>query len=113
MHTVTTNIRQPTTCAELDETQSYIDDMEYLLAGFQPGKLLGGRCVSAIKFAELYIKPSFRMHLRTESALEQVFDLLKDASVVPSLNLCTAFILYILSSDTLATVINSSTTCWT
>lgn len=38
-------IRQPTTCAELDETQSYIDDIEYLLAGFQPGKLAADRCL--------------------------------------------------------------------
>ena len=37
--------RQPTTCAELDETQSYIDDMEYYLTGFQPGKLLADRCL--------------------------------------------------------------------
>jgi len=39
------SIRQPTTCAELDETQSYIDDIEYLSAGFQPGKLLSDRCL--------------------------------------------------------------------
>jgi hypothetical protein len=38
---------------------------------------------SAVKFAELCAKPSFRMHLRTESALERVFDLLKDAPEVP------------------------------
>lgn len=38
---------------------------------------------SAVKFAELCAKPSFRMHLRTESALERVLDLLKDAPEVP------------------------------
>ena len=38
---------------------------------------------SAVKFAELCAKPSFRMHLRTESALERVIDLLKDAPEVP------------------------------
>jgi hypothetical protein len=38
---------------------------------------------SAVKFAELCAKPSFRMHLRTESALERVLDLLKDAPIVP------------------------------
>lgn len=43
-HLPTTN-RQPTTCAELDETQSYIDDMDYLLTGFQPNKQLGDRCL--------------------------------------------------------------------
>ena len=37
--------RQPTTCADLDETQSYIDDMDYLLTGFQPNKQLGDRCL--------------------------------------------------------------------
>ncbi len=40
-------------------------------------------CFSAVKFAELCVKPSFRMHLRTESALERVLDLLKDAPEVP------------------------------
>ncbi|CAF5116903.1 unnamed protein product [Rotaria sp. Silwood1] len=45
INTTVSNFRQPTTCAELDETQSYIDDMEYLLAGFQPEKLLGDRCL--------------------------------------------------------------------
>ncbi|CAF0974192.1 unnamed protein product [Rotaria sordida] len=109
MYTIVPNIRQPTTCEELGETQSYIDDMEYLLAGFQSDKLLGSRCLSAVKFAELCVKPSFRMHLRTESALERVLDLLKDAPEVPSLNLCTAFILYVLSSDTLTSGINLST----
>ncbi|CAF3346872.1 unnamed protein product [Rotaria sp. Silwood2] len=109
MYTIVPNIRQPATCEELGETQSYIDDMEYLLAGFQTDKLLGSRCLSAVKFAELCVKPSFRMHLRTESALERVLDLLKDAPEVPSLNLCTAFILYVLSSDTLTSGINLST----
>ncbi|CAF3259787.1 unnamed protein product, partial [Rotaria sp. Silwood2] len=107
IHTTVSNFRQPTTCAELDETQSYIDDMEYLLTGFQPGKLLGDRCLSAIKFAELCTKASFRMHIQTESALERIFNLLKDAPDIPSLNLCTAFILYILSSDILTSQMNS------
>ena len=71
------------------------------------------------------------MHLRTESALERVLDLLKDAPDVPvsesllvssvalihlnafrclqSLNLCTAFILYVLSSDTLTSGITPTT----
>ncbi|CAF3419683.1 unnamed protein product [Rotaria socialis] len=109
MYTIVPNIRQPTTCEELGETQSYIDDMEYLLAGFQSDKLLSSRCLSAVKFAELCVKPSFRMHLRTESALDRVLDLLKDAPELPSLNLCTAFILYVLSSDTLTSGISSST----
>ncbi|CAF1138354.1 unnamed protein product [Rotaria sp. Silwood1] len=109
MYTIVPNIRQPTTCEELGETQSYIDDMEYLLAGFQSDKLLASRCLSAVKFAELCVKPSFRMHLRTESALERVLDLLKDAPEVPCLNICTAFILYVLSSDTLTSGINLST----
>ncbi|CAF1217409.1 unnamed protein product [Rotaria sordida] len=107
IHTTVSTFRQPTTCSELDETQSYIDDMDYLLAGFQPGKLLGDRCLSAIKFAELCTKASFRMHIQTESALERIFNLLKDAPDVPSLNLCTAFILYILSLDILTSQMNS------
>ena len=103
MYTVVPNIRQPTTCEELGETQSYIDDMEYLLTGLQPDKILSSRCLryfvfclsfrnctlicsSAIKFAELCTKPSFRMHLRTESAFERVLDLLKDASDIPVKN---------------------------
>ena len=45
MYTVVPNIRQPTTCEELGETQSYIDDMEYLLAGFHPNILLKNRCL--------------------------------------------------------------------
>ena len=45
MFTIVPNIRQPTTCEELGETQSYIDDMEYLLAGFQADKLLSSRCL--------------------------------------------------------------------
>ena len=45
MYTVVPNIRQPTTCEELGETQSYIDDMDYLLAGFQADKLLSSRCL--------------------------------------------------------------------
>ncbi|CAF4399627.1 unnamed protein product [Adineta steineri] len=109
MYTVVPNIRQPTTCEELGETQSYIDDMDFFLAGFQADKLLSSRCLSAVKFAELCAKPSFRMHLRTESALVRVLDILKDAPELPSLNLCTAFILYVLSSDTLTSGINPST----
>ena len=78
-----------------------------------------------MKFAELCAKPSFRMHLRTESALERVIDLLKDAPEVPvcissvssleisfffqSLNLCLAFILYVLSFDTLTSGITTKT----
>ncbi len=45
MYTIVPNIRQPTTCEELGETQSYIDDMEYLLTGFQADKLLSSRCL--------------------------------------------------------------------
>jgi hypothetical protein len=45
MYTVVPNIRQPTTCEELGETQSYIDDMDYLLAGFQADKILSSRCL--------------------------------------------------------------------
>ncbi|UJR14881.1 hypothetical protein I4U23_001865 [Adineta vaga] len=108
MHAIVSNIRQPTTCAELDETQSYIDEMDYLLTGFQPEKPLSDRCLSVVKFAELCTKPSFRTHLRTTNALKRVFDLLKDARDIPSLNLCTTFIFYILSSDILITGLNSS-----
>jgi hypothetical protein len=42
---------------------------------------------SAVKFAELCTKPAFRMHLRTESALERVFDLLQDAPDIPVINI--------------------------
>ncbi|CAF4491934.1 unnamed protein product, partial [Didymodactylos carnosus] len=83
MFTVVPNIRQPTTCEELGETQSYIDDMEYLLAGFKSTKLLDDRCLSAVKFAEQCANPNFRMHLRTESALDKVFELLADAPSLP------------------------------
>ncbi|CAF0739620.1 unnamed protein product [Didymodactylos carnosus] len=83
MFTVVPNIRQPTTCEELGETQSYIDDMEYLLAGFESTKLLDDRCLSAVKFAEKCANPNFRMHLRTKSALDKVFELLADAPSLP------------------------------
>ncbi|CAF1101075.1 unnamed protein product [Adineta ricciae] len=108
MQTIVSTIRQPTTCAELDETQSYIDEIEYLLTGFQPGKLLSDRCLSVVKFAELCTKASFRTHLRTSNTLRRVFELLKDAPDIPSLNLCTTFIFYILSADILTTGLNSS-----
>ena len=44
INTSVSNFRQ-STCVELDETQSYMDDMDYLLAGFQSEKLIGDRCL--------------------------------------------------------------------
>lgn len=59
MFTVVPNIRQPTTCEELGETQSYIDDMEYLLAGFQADKLLASRCLRYEIIDELFFHNYF------------------------------------------------------
>lgn len=55
MFTIVPNIRQPTTCEELGETQSYIDDMEYLLAGFQSDKVLSSRCLRYFKRIKIVI----------------------------------------------------------
>lgn len=101
LYTVVKNVKEAHECQEHGETQEFADDVEYLLSGIQEGEPMSTRCLSCIGLAQKSILPAFRMHLRAHGTVAKIFGHLKDAVTDPSLSLCTALLMFMLSRDRL------------
>ncbi|XP_033732446.1 wings apart-like protein homolog isoform X2 [Pecten maximus] len=101
LYTVVKNVKQAHECQEYGETQEFSDDVEYLLAGLQEGQPMSTRCLSCTGLAQKCILPAFRMHLRAHGTVAKIFSSLQDACTDPSLALCTALLMFMLSRDRL------------
>ncbi|XP_060063972.1 wings apart-like protein homolog isoform X2 [Ylistrum balloti] len=101
LYTVVKNVKQAHECQEYGETQEFADDVEYLLAGLQEGQPMSTRCLSCTGLAQKCILPAFRMHLRAHGTVAKIFSSLQDACTDPSLALCTALLMFMLSRDRL------------
>ncbi|XP_056017788.1 wings apart-like protein homolog isoform X2 [Ostrea edulis] len=101
LYTVVRNVKEAHECQEHGETQEFADDVEYLLSGIQEGEPMSTRCLSCIGLAQKSILPAFRMHLRAHGTVAKIFGHLKDAVSDPSLSLCTALLMFMLSRDRL------------
>ncbi|OWF55247.1 wings apart-like protein homolog isoform X2 [Mizuhopecten yessoensis] len=101
LFTVVKNVKQAHECQEYGETQEFSDDVEYLLAGLQEGQPMSTRCLSCTGLAQKCILPAFRMHLRAHGTVAKIFCSLQDACTDPSLALCTALLMFMLSRDRL------------
>lgn len=101
LYTVVKNVKEAHECQEHGETQEFSDDIEYLLAGLKEGEPMSTRCLSCIGLAQKCILPAFRMHLRAHGTVSVIFGNLHDAASDPSLALCTALLMFMLSRDRL------------
>ena len=101
LYTVVKNVKEAHECQEHGETQEFSDDIEYLLAGLKEGEPMSTRCLSCIGLAQKCILPSFRMHIRAHGTVAVIFGNLHDAGSDPSLALCTALLMFMLSRDRL------------
>ncbi|XP_026999913.2 wings apart-like protein homolog isoform X1 [Tachysurus fulvidraco] len=101
LYTVVQQVKHFNDVVEFGENQEFTDDFEYLETGLKSTQPLHTRCLSIISLATRCAMPSFRMHLRARGKVAQVFNMLSDAPQHPSLALCTAALLYILSRDRL------------
>ncbi|XP_062611782.1 wings apart-like protein homolog isoform X1 [Saccostrea cucullata] len=101
LYTVVRNVKEAHECQEHGETQEFADDVEYLLSGIQEGEPMSTRCLSCIGLAQKSILPAFRMHLRAHGTVAKIFGHLKDAVSDPSLSLCTALLMFMMSRDRL------------
>ncbi|KAJ8318117.1 hypothetical protein KUTeg_003208 [Tegillarca granosa] len=101
LYTVVKNVKEAHECQEYGETQEYIDDVEYLLAGLQDKQPMSTRCLSCIGIAQKCIIPAFRMHLRAHGIITKIFGSVQDACSDPSLALCTSLVMFMLSRDRL------------
>ncbi|XP_072165383.1 wings apart-like protein homolog [Diadema setosum] len=101
LYTVVRHVKGASDCQESGESQQFADDIEYLLDGLKNSENTGTRCLSAMSFVEKCAIPSFRMHMRAHGTIAKVFGALQDAAQDPSLGLCTAGLMYMLSRDRL------------
>ncbi|XP_070545501.1 wings apart-like protein homolog [Ptychodera flava] len=101
LYTVVKHVKQAHQCQESGESQEFIDDVEYLLDGLNDTETMSTRCLSAVSLASKCSVSSFRMHLRAHGMVSKIFTALHDAASNPSLALCTAALLFMLSKDRL------------
>ncbi|XP_022111890.1 wings apart-like protein homolog [Acanthaster planci] len=101
LYTVVQHVKQATQCQESGESQQYADDIEYLRDGLDPMVSTSTRCLSTLSLVEKCAVPAFRLHLRAHGTISKLFAALRDADHFPSLALCTAGLMYMLSRDRL------------
>uniref|UniRef100_T1IWX2 WAPL domain-containing protein n=1 Tax=Strigamia maritima TaxID=126957 RepID=T1IWX2_STRMM len=101
LYKVVRNVKQAHQCHESGETQEFNDDIEYLLGGLQNTIPVSMRCLSILSLASKCMAPGFRMHLRAEGTISQIFSALTDAPADSNVSLCTATLMFVLSQDRL------------
>ncbi|KAK3101252.1 hypothetical protein FSP39_002172 [Pinctada imbricata] len=101
LYTVVRNVKEAHECQEYGETQDFSDDVDYLLVGLKEGEPMSTRCLSCIGLAQKSILPAFRMHLRAHGTVAKIFGHLQDSITDPSLALCTALLMFMMSRDKL------------
>lgn len=109
LYTVVRNVKEAHEVQESGETQEFIDDVEYLLAGLGDTEPMSTRCLSAFGIASKCMMPAFRMHLRAHGTPAKIFTALHDASTNPSLALSTATLMFMLMRDRLSYDIGQDT----
>ncbi|GAB1600116.1 wings apart-like protein homolog [Argonauta hians] len=102
LFTVVRNVKEAHEVQESGETQEFMDDVEYLLAGLGDTEPMSTRCLSAFGIASKCTMPAFRMHLRAHGCITKIFTALHDASSNPSLALSTATLMFMLMRDRLS-----------
>ncbi|KAG8228189.1 hypothetical protein J437_LFUL008627 [Ladona fulva] len=100
-YTVVRNVKKAHQIQESGEFQEFNDDVEYILDALQETNPMVTRCLSAISLAAKCMEPAFRMHLRAHGTVAKFFRALHDATCDPSLGLCTATVMFVLSQDRL------------
>ncbi|XP_071439243.1 protein wings apart-like [Hetaerina americana] len=100
-YTVVRNVKKAHQIQESGEFQEFNDDVEYILDALQETNPMATRCLSAISLAAKCMEPAFRMHLRAHGTVAKFFRALHDATSDPSLGLCTATVMFVLSQDRL------------
>ncbi|KAJ2947444.1 hypothetical protein O0L34_g17229 [Tuta absoluta] len=100
-YTVVRNVKKAHQIQEIGEFQEFNDDIEYLLDSLQDNNPVSTRCLSAITLASKCRAAAFRMHLRAHGTVQKFFSALHDATGDPSLGLCTATVMFVLSQDRL------------
>ncbi|KAI5646934.1 wings apart-like protein regulation of heterochromatin domain-containing protein [Phthorimaea operculella] len=100
-YTVVRNVKKAHQIQEIGEFQEFNDDIEYLLDALQDNNPVSTRCLSAITLASKCRAAAFRMHLRAHGTVQKFFSALHDATNDPSLGLCTATVMFVLSQDRL------------
>lgn len=100
-YTVVRNVKKAHQIQEIGEFQEFNDDVEYILDALQDNNPISTRCLSAITLASKCMVPAFRMHVRAHGTVAKFFKALHDATKDPSLGLCTATVMFVLSQDRL------------
>ncbi|CAF4821231.1 unnamed protein product [Pieris macdunnoughi] len=100
-YTVVRNVKKAHQIQEIGEFQEFNDDVEFLLDALQDNNPMSTRCLSVITLASKCTAPAFRMHLRAHGTVQKFFSALHDATNDPSLALCTATVMFVLSQDRL------------
>lgn len=98
---VVRNVKQAHECQEYGETQEFTDDIEYIMDGLIEGQALSIRSLSAVSLVNKCTSHAFRMHMRAHGELTKVFTALHDAPKHPTLALCLAAVMYMMSRDRL------------
>lgn len=100
-YTVVRNVKNAHQIQEIGEFQDMDDDVEYILSNLKQENQMSTRCLSTLQLASKCMSPSFRMHVKAHGIVTKFFKALEDAPSDPSLGLCTAMVMFVLSQDTL------------
>lgn len=109
LFTVVRNVKEAHEVQESGETQEFIDDVEYLLAGLGDTEPMSTRSLSVFGIATKCMMPAFRMHLRAHGTPAKIFTALHDAPLNPILALSTATLMFMLMRDRLSYDIGQDT----
>lgn len=94
-----TNVKDSNNCIKDGESQKFFDEFNYLFDGMKVGEPMAVRALSTFNVAKNCFNIDFRGNVRKNKLLRTIYDTLADAPDNPSLSLCTAALLYIISID--------------
>ncbi|KAF4532388.1 hypothetical protein B566_EDAN004469 [Ephemera danica] len=100
-YTVVRDVKNAHQMQETGEFYVFNDDVDYILDALADNNPIATRCLSAISLATKCMAPAFRMHVRAHGIVAKFFTALHDATLDPSLALCTATVMFVMSQDQL------------
>ena len=97
--TMVSNVKDSGNCIKDGVNQTFYDEFDYLFDGIKKTEPMAVRLLSTYNVTKNCFKKEFRDNIRNNNFLKTIFKELSDANQDPSLALCTAAFLYVISID--------------
>ena len=93
------NVKDSGNCIRDGESQKFFDEFDYLFDGMKKSEPIAVRALSTYNVTKNCFNKEFRANIRKNNLLKTIYKELADADQDPSLSLCTAAFLYVISID--------------